>query len=60
MKFHAGNPHVPPSMIVAKLMERFQLNNGKTSKSVDVNSNRPSSAPPTPGPNSSDDSHDLS
>lgn len=48
--YFAGNPHVPPSLIVAKLMERFQINDERTSK--DVNGNRPVSAPSTPGPNS--------
>lgn len=48
-----GNPHVHPSVIVAKIMERFQLSDEKNSRIFDLfNDGRPMSAPPTPGPNS--------
>lgn len=51
-----GNPHVAPSLIVTKLMERFQLNDERSHKVMDIiNANRPLSAPPTPGPNFHDD-----
>lgn len=51
-KLSKGNPHVLPSVIVAKIMERFQLNDENNSKFYDVfNDGRPMSAPPTPGPN---------
>lgn len=43
--FILGNPHIPPSMIVAKIRERFQEN--EHSRFInDFNMNRPSSAPP--------------
>lgn len=47
-----GNPHVPPSLIVAKIMEQFQLSEKKAGKFMDsLSSNRPLSAPPTSGQN---------
>lgn len=51
-RIFTGNPHVPPSLIVAKLVERLQMSDERNSKILDViNDNRPSSAPPTPGIN---------
>lgn len=45
-----GNPDIPPSLIVAKIMERFERNE-RNRCIMDINLNRPQSAPPTPGPN---------
>lgn len=54
-----GNPHVLPSVIVAKIMERFQLTDEK-GRIYDVfNDGRPMSAPPTPGPTDLTDLDDL-
>lgn len=44
-----GNPHIHPSSIVAKIRERFQINDDKRYL-TDIIDNRPSSAPPTQGP----------
>ena len=47
----SGDPHVLPSTIVSKIMERFQAIDDKSSRLYDVfNEGRPMSAPPTPGP----------
>lgn len=43
-----GDPHVIPSVIVAKIMERFQLSDEKNCKLFDVLTERSSSAPPGP------------
>lgn len=55
INFHSlGNPHVPPSLIVAKIMEQFQLSEQKAGKFMDSfndNNNRPMSAPPTSSQN---------
>uniref|UniRef100_A0A182PHL4 ITPR-interacting domain-containing protein n=1 Tax=Anopheles epiroticus TaxID=199890 RepID=A0A182PHL4_9DIPT len=50
-----GNPHIPPSMIVAKIMERFQENDSKTRLSAAgvpllQPDSRNSSGPPSPVP----------
>ncbi|XP_052860005.1 uncharacterized protein LOC128267243 [Anopheles cruzii] len=50
-----GNPHIPPSMIVAKIMERFQENDTKTRLtatgiSLPLSDSRNSSGPPSPVP----------
>uniref|UniRef100_A0A182MD20 ITPR-interacting domain-containing protein n=1 Tax=Anopheles culicifacies TaxID=139723 RepID=A0A182MD20_9DIPT len=51
-----GNPHIPPSMIVAKIMERFQENDTKTRLTstgvplLQSSDSRNSSGPPSPVP----------
>lgn len=50
-----GNPHIPPSMIVAKIMERFQENDSKTRLTASglplpQSDSRNSSGPPSPVP----------
>uniref|UniRef100_A0A182Y194 ITPR-interacting domain-containing protein n=1 Tax=Anopheles stephensi TaxID=30069 RepID=A0A182Y194_ANOST len=51
-----GNPHIPPSMIVAKIMERFQENDTKTRLTaagvplLQSSDSRNSSGPPSPIP----------
>uniref|UniRef100_A0A182QVJ3 ITPR-interacting domain-containing protein n=1 Tax=Anopheles farauti TaxID=69004 RepID=A0A182QVJ3_9DIPT len=50
-----GNPHIPPSMIVAKIMERFQENDSKTRLTaagvpLGQSDSRNSSGPPSPVP----------
>lgn len=50
-----GNPHIPPSMIVAKIMERFQENDSKTRLTaagvpLPQSDSRNSSGPPSPVP----------
>ncbi|XP_061504488.1 uncharacterized protein LOC1276320 isoform X1 [Anopheles gambiae] len=50
-----GNPHIPPSMIVAKIMERFQENDSKTRLTAAgvpllQPDSRNSSGPPSPVP----------
>ncbi|XP_053674770.1 uncharacterized protein LOC128725077 [Anopheles nili] len=50
-----GNPHIPPSMIVAKIMERFQENDTKTrltaaGVTLPQSDSRTSSGPPSPIP----------
>lgn len=44
-----GNPDVPPSHIVANIMKRFELNE-MNRRIMDINMNRPKSAPPMPIP----------